>query len=152
MPFGAFCRLSIAWPSGLMQLIVLPQFGLLPAAGILLSGNGCPVSGSKICPMLYVALAPVPVVMYVCEKSPARSSAVGKLDRAVTVGRRLSANSCEAKKNSFLLFVVRLSYTFGMTTGPPMLYAAMLTSYSGFGCWLTLRKKSFELNLSRRPL
>src|SRR6476620_4473729 len=99
---GIGSRLSIACPSGLMR-----------SSGMTLFGNATPVLGSMIGWM-------VPFVMRVCEKSPARSSAVGRLDRAVTLGRASSVYSCDTKKY-VLLFIFRLSYTFGITSGPPKL-------------------------------
>ena len=56
----------------------------------------------------------------VCEKSPRRSSSVGRLDRVTFVGRMSSVNSCDTKKYTFFS-LVRLSMSFGITTGPPML-------------------------------
>src|SRR5262245_35141487 len=86
---------------------------------------------------------------YVCEKSPFRSSSVGKFDRVTVVGRMSSVNSCDAKKEN-LLSLVRLSTAFGMTIGRPTLYPPMFTSKNGFAVFDWMRKKSFLFHSSRR--
>ena len=93
---------------------------------------------------------PVALPKYDWEKSPARSSAVGRFVKARAVGRTSCVDSFDPKKNTFLpLF--RLSRRPGMTTGPPRLKPPMFTAKGGFSAPCLIRKKSFWFIQSRRP-
>ena len=68
-----------------------------------------------------------PLVVRVCEKSPASSSAVGMLARVIVDGLASSVYSCEPKKYSLRPPPLpRLSTSQGITTGPPTLNPEML--------------------------
>ena len=70
-----------------------------------------PPSGS-----LMAAIA-TPFLSMLCEKSPLRSSSVGKVGVAAVLGFQLAWNSWLQKKNSLFFWVLK---TFGMYSGPPM--------------------------------
>ena len=90
--------------------------------GIVLFGNGCPVSGSRT----------------VVDRMPWRSSAVGTTVWRVTPCVR-RVPSASPKKNAF-----------PRTIGPPRLPPKSFWRWSGLGAPWRIEKKSFELNLSFR--
>src|SRR5215472_16051949 len=78
--------------------------------GMTLPGNGAPVLGS-------LTTISEPFRFSDCEKSPARSSAVGTVTCRSAPGLFTGHPSCDQKKNSFC----RSRFHFlGMKTGPPM--------------------------------
>src|SRR5580765_5858677 len=76
------------------------EFGSIRLAGITLPGNAAPVVGSLTGYNVFALLK-------LCEKLPARSRAVGTVKLDTALGCWLGRYSCEKKKNSFCLLVLK---------------------------------------------
>ena len=105
MPAILSYRLEIARPSGVMRL-----------AGMMLPGNGCPVSGSRIGVLISL-------------KSPARILVVGSVRSVGVVKRSICFHSTPPKKNSLSLMI-----------GPPSAPPKSLYLRSGLGTLRALLK------------
>ena len=122
--FGSGNRFSICRPIGLMRF-----------AGILLSGKqpGPPVLTLHASPCAARIGSLIqrtwPALLNVCEKSPARSSAVGMVLSCSVPGSVRGSRSCEKKKNS--LSRLWLKSVPGTRTGPPIVHAVLSKRYGG---------------------
>src|SRR6478752_10388849 len=80
------------------------------------------------------AINTAPVVDRDCEKSPARSNAVGTVTNTGSVGVIVCGFSYEKKKNAlFLTNILSLSPNLGSHRGPPKLKPQILCLYNALG-------------------
>ena len=128
-------------------------------AGILLSGKqpGPPVLTLHANPVRFGSRIQRiwPALLTVCEKSPARSSAVGMVLSCSVPGSLRGRRSCEKKKNS--LSRLWLKSVPGTRTGPPIVHAVLSNRYGAFAqlaVWPAShwrrRSQVFVLNFSLR--
>src|SRR6185312_10622314 len=131
--FGSGKKFSTDCPTGLIRF-----------SGILLPGN-CwfPFAGSS-------TRSSVPLLLKLCEKSPARSAAVGVYLNCCEPATNWPVRSCDQKKNAFLRSRFQC---FGMKIGPPIAYVSTLYRYGTrgvaapfFSVWLL--SQVLELNCS----
>src|SRR5437016_218036 len=141
--FGSGSRFRSFWKSELIMF-----------AGILFPGKQPASPGTRqVAPAAIfdgsATAIGLPVLSRLCEKFPARSSAVGTvIDSAASAGWIVGQISCEKKKNSLSRWVVKSRP--GMITGPPALYPIVLNRFTGLGNPNLLLKNVLALYASLR--